>query len=161
MKNIANLDDLLSLNDKIVRVRRNYTLAIVIILVSCLLMTAGTFMDELHDSLMMFTICFGVILAAVGVLLLFQPSAGLVYSETGEPLKKFDIYYDVDYDGNLLHDLKDCSFDKLVDMSQAPAGRKLATVYTTKSGKMRIAQIFKFVPYEYTPFTDPIVFSAS
>ena len=157
MKNISNLDDLLSLNNKIKKSRHNYFTAIGTVIAGCALTTIGSFINPSHDILMLSAIAAGMIITIIGLVKLCLPSSRIIYTETGEPLKKFDIYYDAEYDGAMLTDIQDCTFDKLKEMAQSQGSKKLATVYATPSGKLRIAQIFNFVPYEYKPFTEPIV----
>lgn len=157
MKNISNLDDLLSLNNKITKARHNYNTAIGIIILGCALTAIGSFINPEHDALMLSAIAAGMIITVVGVIKLCLPSSRIIYTETGEPLKKFDIYYDSEYDGAMLKDIQNCTFDSLKKMAQSHGSKKLATVYATPSGKFRIAQIFNFVPYEYKPFSEPIV----
>ncbi|MCH5216010.1 MAG: hypothetical protein J1F10_03635 [Muribaculaceae bacterium] len=160
MKNISNLDDLLSLNNQIIKSRKNYFTGIGLTLLGTAIITIGTLINPEHDSIMLATMTAGVVIALIGLVKLCMPSNRLIYAGTGEQLKKIDIYYDSEYDGAMIENIHDCTFDKLKKLAHSRGSKKLATVYSTPSGKIRIAQIFNFVPYEYEPKTEPMVIIA-
>ncbi|MDD2960469.1 MAG: hypothetical protein PHR45_00085 [Muribaculaceae bacterium] len=157
MKNISDIEDLLTVTQSIHRAKRNIILPIIYIIAGIVAIIIAPNFDKI-DSLMMTLYVGGASIITIGAIKCLLPSKKLVYAKTKEAIEPKNLYFDATNEYTIKELLVNGKFEQLKSMaSKKENGPQMVTYYSTPSGSFYIAQIYKFVPYHYIPFIEPIV----
>ncbi len=97
----------------------------------------------------------GVLLIITGLILIFTLKSNYKCIETGEIFSMKEFYFEEKQKDKLLNAIKNSP--ETIDTTDADKGNavRLDIFYSKKQGKA-IMQLFKYVPYEYKPYSDVI-----
>lgn len=99
----------------------------------------------------------GFIIAIVGLGNLFSVKNTIIHTTSREPMSRTKLFFHRNDEHDIHHLLENGDIDTLIDRS-IETGPIQVTIYSTTSKHYYIAQIFKFVPFEYLPHPPPITF---
>ena len=150
MDNINNARGLLAYDSNVVRAPKNY-LAPSLLIALAGAAFAGSIGAASEPS------AASIAMAATGLYMMFSPSQVLVYAPTGEELRKYELFFDIESDDRIAEIVRQLDSRTLAQHAAASSrGKKRVTVYTVPSAAFRVMQIATFVPYEYRPDADPV-----
>lgn len=156
MDNINNARGLLAYDSNVVRAPKNYLAPSLLIALAGAAFAGSTQAGE-NDTLMMFLAIASISMAATGLYMMFSPSQVLVYAPTGEELRKYELFFDIESDDRIAEIVRQLDSRTLAQHAAATSrGKKRVTIYTVPSAAFRVMQIATFVPYEYRPDADPV-----
>lgn len=157
MKNILNSNELISLDQNLRPNRR----AVVFPMIFFMLGVAGMFFGmqiDTHDYICYLIAITGLLTTIISLSSLFCQSQNIINNKTNETLYKHKLYFHANEESTVSNLLKKGDINSLLDLS-CKCGPILTIIYSTTNKNYYIAQIFKFVPYEYIPYQDPIIFN--
>lgn len=99
----------------------------------------------------------GFIIAIVGSGDLFSVKNAIIHTTSREPMSRTKLFFHRNDEHDIHHLLENGDIDTLIDRS-IETGPIQVIIYSTTSKHYYIAQIFKFVPFEYFPHSTPITF---
>jgi len=160
MQDISKINELLTINSSIIKKRKNY-------LFSALLIIAGIFIIiytinnkslSIPDPLKTVIFLFGLIVSSTGIMIIALPSKKLIYKTTGEKIKKQVLYFDEQKENSVMEKLLEGNYSILKEIAtEYNDGPLRAEIYSTESGNFSVAQLQKYVPFDYEPIMEPNV----
>lgn len=159
MKNIIKLDDLLSVDSHLKKASKNYLIPVLLTFCGIGSLIVAP-MAQHMDILMMSLFVIGIATLLFGIIGIFLPSNRVIHTESKESLKKYTIFFNVDEENAIKQKLAAGDYQDLLDRQKNISHSKhMATIYATPSRSFCIAQMYEFVPYEYQPYMEPLVYS--
>ena len=158
MKNLNNIEDVISLNRSIEKASKNIILDITLIVAGIILFAASGFVAEISDSLMLSLASIGVLTTFYGLIKLLVPSKNLKYTYSNEPLEKIALSLGNENEQQIMSKINGMDYYSLKKFKpQANNGQNMVIVYITESESIRISQMMNFAHYSYEPTTEPVV----
>ena len=157
MKNILNTADLLSLDANLKPSRRIIIIPMILFIFSVATMFFGSQINA-SDYICYFVVITGLVASIISLGSIFCFTQNIINYRTQETLHKHKLYFNVNEENTITNLLKEGNINPLFEMS-CDCGSILTVIYSTTNKNYYIAQIFKFVPYEYIPYKDPIIFN--
>ncbi len=158
MIDLTKADMLGSADELIVKASKNYLKTAIFILAGAVSLALAVVFKNSQLLNMLFMIA-GASLLVVGLILLFSSSDRWAYAPTKEIFHKEKYYFNRSDREKVMAALKNGEFGALRQYSnQDTVSQNIVMVYSTKSGSCRIVQTFHYVPYNYIPDADPIVY---
>lgn len=157
MKNIFNRDELLSLDNALSITKKKMTPSIILLILGIFSIYAG--IKELMPEVLNYLFLVGgltFIIIAIGQLL--TKSNNITHTLFDETLHMKRLYFDIKDEKEIKKLISSGNIKALINKSH-PTGQLLAIIYCTTHYHYYIAQIFRFIPYEYRPHIDPIIFN--
>ncbi len=119
---------------------------------------ASTRMTEVEIlGVLLFCVAFGMIV--MGFVGLSRPAEVIYCKHTKEPLVKQVIYFDSADKDKVRTAIKQGDKELLKQVSDGQQNNMRAIVYATPSYKYSVFQIQTFVPHEYVPVEEPVIYS--
>ena len=153
--------------DHIIRKKKNPMTAILFLLLGACLFVVNYFVPGIYSSpnLSSAILMIGTILGLVGAIkllvALYGKSATPVYKPSGEPLKRYELFFDTTYRDAVNKYVQAGDFDALLHLPHNESSAILVIIYKTSSGDILLAQVLEYVPYHHKPVTDTLVFTKS
>ena len=148
---ILNIDDLYT--KKI-----NKSIFVILIVVGVCMLYASTKMPGIEIlGVLLFCIAFGMIV--MGLVGLAKPSETLYCKRTNEIMVKHVIYFDSVNKNVVRNAIKTGNKEALKLLSSGHNNNMRAIVYATPSYSYSVFQIQTFVPHEYVPVEEPVIYS--
>lgn len=157
MKNILNLNELLSLDGNLTTTKNHFVINSIAILIGIAGVSIGTQIDA-PDYLQYTLAVGGVIIAIIALGNLFTQPDTIANNKTHETLHKHKLFFHASDEHFVKDVIAQGKINDLLDRS-CEHGPIQAIIYSTANKQYYIAQLFKFVPYEYQPYSDPVIFS--
>lgn len=158
MKNLNNIEDVITLNNSIVLSPKNTIIDILLIIAGIALFAASGLVAEISDSLMLALASIGVLVAVFGLVKLLLPSKKLKYTYSNEPLDKISLSFGNENEQQIMNKINGMDYYALKKFKpEANNGQNMIIVYITESESIRISQLLNFAHYSYEPTTEPIV----
>lgn len=156
MKNISDVNDLLSLDNNITAKKKSPALYIVIGLVGiAILGYAITIRENFNLSSAFLSI--GSALFILSTIGLMRKRQTLYYQPTGEKFEYKQRFFSLGKKKEVLENLNNKDFMKLTAASSNNDSALMVIIYSTPSQSHGIAQILEYIDYQYTPINEPIV----
>ena len=155
MKNILYTQDLLSI-DCISRAKSNTIGILITFSIGVIITIVGTHittLEYINYSLGLL----GFIISIVAIGNLFAPSNELIHTSTKEKLHKVTYYFNTKDLSKIQVSLENGDINTLKKI-QIETGPIQVILYTNNKSTFYISQIFKFIPYEYRPCCDAMIF---
>lgn len=155
MINILHSKDLLSI-DSISNAKNNTVAILIVFSIGVIITIAGTHITSnkyINYSLGLI----GFIIAIIAIGNLFAPTQELVRKDSNEKLQKRTLYFNIK-NLNKIEKLLETGDITTLRTMEIETGQILVVLYTNATSSFYIAQIFKFIPYEYRPYTPPIIY---
>lgn len=156
MKNILNIEDLLSLDSNLAPIKQRTIMQMILFIIGIAAIFFGV-QVELPDYLAYTLAVAGHTIAIIALGFLFSTPRDIINRKTKEILHKHKYYFCSKDEGNLLNDINNGNINRLPDYA-GDTGQILAIIYTSPTNSYYVAQLFKFVPYEYQPHSAPIIY---
>ena len=156
MKNILNINELLHLDSNLSPLKRNIVTPMIAFIIGIAAIFFGTHID-VSDYISYSLAVAGLILAIIALSLIFSRPDEIINIHTQEILHKHKLYFNDKDEKEIVKSLKEGDIKSLFKKT-CDTGQILAIIYSTTNKRYYIAQIFKFIPYEYRPYQDPIIF---
>ena len=136
------------------------TLLIVITLFGVgVLAIANSLRDAENLSTLLLTI--GIVLLAFGIIKLIRPSRKIYYVATGEVVRRHIEGHEQESKERVVAACREGNFGQIAALAAKNSSTPLVSVtYTTPSGSLRIGQVLNYVPYEYQPLMEPVIYKA-
>ncbi len=159
MKNILNSEELITLDRNLEPVKR----PIIMQMITFIIGVAGVFFG-VHINAPEY-VCYmlavgGFIISLVSLGLIFSHPHEIINRKTHEILHKHKLYFHSKEEIAITELLYKGNLNTLIQKA-ANNGPLLTIIYSSTNKSYYIAQIFKFVPYEYQPYSEPIIFNKS
>ncbi|MDY3979972.1 MAG: hypothetical protein SOZ00_08120 [Tidjanibacter sp.] len=157
MKNITNLSELLEIDNNIECRRRSPIVGIVLAVAGAAMLVASYLTKESAQlSTLLFTI--GFIVLAAGIIVALGKRYRLSYRPTGEKISCRKMLFDPKERGRLYSCISKGDLDTLQSFSTSQSSSLMAILYTTPSGSISIVQVQEYVPHQYEPSTEPVIY---
>lgn len=158
MINILNKEDFCGFYEDIALRTKSRLISLFVIFVGILLLFLAIYLKEAENlSTALLTIAFVVF--GIGLVKLIQPSRVMIYTPTGEKVVRRFARYEQDKRSDVEKAIAGGDYQRLLSLeskeSNAPV---VAIIYSTTSGSVLIGQLLHYVPYEYEPLVEPIVY---
>ncbi|MEG1554492.1 MAG: hypothetical protein RSB93_04075 [Rikenellaceae bacterium] len=156
MKNISNIEDLLSLDNNITTRKRNPIIAIIMTLIGAAILafTLSKGENSSMNAILLFT---GSALFVIGLIELFRKKLILYHSPSGEKIVCKQCFFSLEDKKMINEYIEKKEFDKLANLSSNNNSKIMAILYTTKSMGYNVIQLLEYIDYQYTPIDEPIV----
>lgn len=157
MKNILNTNELLSLDSNLTPLKKRTLSYMVTFIIGIAVIFLGTHIES--TEYVSYTIAIGgVIIAIIALGFLFVQPQEIVNQSSQEILHKHKLYFHCNDLNEVSHNLESGNINALFQKA-CDTGQILAIIYSTTNKRYYIAQLFKFIPYEYTPYQEPIIYN--
>ena len=157
MTNIHDLQDLLAYDINLSISRKSLRTNITFTLVGVTLTIIGTQINATDTLNYTLGIC-GFLITIIGIGNLLSNNSQLIYNTTNEPLIKYKLYFHKKDEHTVTKLLKE---GNTIELSQKAieTGPLQVIIYATASRHYFIAQLFLFTPYQYSPYSQPIIYT--
>ena len=157
MTNILNIQELPSCDSRLSICKTNITPSLYAILGGIVVIVIGT-QTHFHEavSYSMGLIGFLIVIFFTGNIL-SSPNE-IIVTHSKQKLHKSQYYFTENQDNIISSYLQSGKLDSLISKA-SDVGKFMLIVYSTPDHNYYIAQLFKFVPYQYIPQSSPIIFS--
>lgn len=156
MKNILNTEELLSLDHNLAPVKRKTIIHMVTFIAGVAAIFFGTHITA-PDYICYLLAVGGIILSIIAICNIFIQPHDIVNQKTNEILHKQKMYFYSKDEKEVIQDIHNGKLKSLLNKT-CQSGQLLAIVYASQKNDYYVAQIFKFVPYEFQPYTEPIIY---
>lgn len=157
MKNILNINDLLSLDNNLSPVKRPYFLQMITFMIGVACMFFGV-QIEAPDYVCYLLAVGGLLIAIISISLIFSHPNEIINNKTHQTLHKHKLYFHTKEENTITELLTNGNIKSLLPLA-SNNGPLLTIIYSSTNKSYYIAQMFKFVPYEYQPHSDPIIYN--
>lgn len=110
-------------------------------------------LDQSASTLCMSLLTIGTILLLIAVYRFFWKSKEMVYLPTGSIVKEGTCYLDINDLQPMNALLEQGGFESLENIQIKMSGNARLDYMVTKDGKFAAAQLYRFIPYTYEPFS--------
>jgi len=160
MQDISKINELLTIDSSIIKKRKNYLFSILLIIAGIFLIiyTINNKSLSIPDPIKTVIDLFGLIIFSTGIMMIVLPSKKLIYQTTGEKIKKQVLYFDEQKENYVMGKLLEGNYSILKETTtEYDDGPLRAEIYLTESGSFSIAQLQKYVSFQYEPIMKPNV----
>lgn len=157
MKNILNINDLLSLDNNLSPVKRPVIIKMVTFMIGVACIFFGV-QIEAPDYICYLLAVGGLLTSIISLSLIFSNQQEIVNLKTDETLHKHKLYFHSNEESNINELLANGNIKSLLQLA-TNNGPLLTIIYSSTNKNYYIAQLFKFVPYEYQPYSNPIIYN--
>jgi len=160
MKDISKINELLTLDSSIIKKRKNYLFSVLLIIAGIFIITytENNKFLSISEQFITIIILFGLIVFLTGIIIIVIPSQKLIYKTTGEKIKKQILYFDQQKENYVMEKLHEGNYSILKKIAtEYNDGPLRAEIYLTESGDFSVAQLQKYVPFQYEPIMEPYV----
>jgi len=160
MQDISKINELLTVDSSIEKKRKNYSLSVLIILAGIFMViySGKNHIPSNLEPLIIVLKLIGFVAFLIGIINISTPSRKLIHKTTGEKIKKLVLYFDLQKENVVMEKLLEGKFNILKEIAEeSNEGPLMAEIYYTESGDFSVAQIQKYVSYQYEPIMKPNV----
>ena len=160
MQDISNINELLTIDSSIIKKRKNYLFSALLIIAGILIIiyTGNNRFLSISDPFKTVIFLFGLIIFLTGIIIIVFPSKKLIYKTTGEKIMKQVLYFEEQKENYVMEKLLEGNYSILKETAtEYNDGPLRAEIYSTESGNFSVAQLQKYVPFDYEPIMEPNV----
>ena len=156
MKNILNTNDLLSLDCNLAPIKRRTISQMILFIFGVAAIFFGTNIDA-PDILCYSLAVGGLITVIIAMGLIFSQPRDIINRKTNDILHKHKYYFHSKDEKEVIEGIRNGNLQHLLERS-CPSGQLLTIIYSSPNNMYYVAQVFKFVPYEFQPYSAPIIY---
>lgn len=156
MKNILNTNELLSLDNSLTPVPKRTLTYMITFIVGISLIFFGTY-TETSEYLSYIISVSGLIISIIALGLIFAQPQKIINRHLKKTLQKHKLYFHSNEANAIIQNLEQGNIEDLFKRS-CDNGPILTIIFSAPDKSYYIAQVFRFIPYEYIPTSDPIIY---
>lgn len=151
-------------SDTIVGRRYNPLLGIIITAIGAAMFFVNSFIEpfasnlEMHQWMMMGAICVLVVGATMVAYWLFGDSTHPYYKPSSEKMQRTELSFDKVDLNRIVALVEAGDFKALESIPRSNSSSVLVIIYATDSDSVAVAQVQEYIPHEYHPVTDILIF---
>lgn len=156
MKNISDVNDLLSLDNNITAKKKSPIIPILIGLVGVTTLAyALSIREDFNLSSALLSV--GAALFLISIIGMIRKRQSLYYAPTGEKVVCKQQFFSLGKKKEVLENLNNKDFGKLYATSSNNDSALMVIIYSTPSESHGIAQILEYIDYQYAPINEPVI----
>lgn len=156
MKNISDVNDLLSLDNNITAKKKSPIIPIITGLAGITILAyAFSIREDFNLSSALLSI--GAALFLISIIGIIRKRQALYYAPTGEKVVCKQQFFSLGKKKEVLENLNNKDFGKLRAASSNNDSALMVIIYSTPSESHGIAQILEYIDYQYAPINEPVI----
>lgn len=157
MKDITKREDLLALSGDITIISKSRFVPILLLLLGVAVVVLAFSVDRDAENLSTALLTVGFVVAVIGAVGCIRPGERVVYEPTGEVMTLRKRSHEDCVQLNVEKAIADGDVSAM-ELLRAEGSTPLMSVcWATRSGKVVVSQLHRYVPYEYKPTMEPMV----